>query len=737
MAAKTLPRGSEDRVLPIWNCRNGLVVLVGFWALVGPALAGEVALFRLDSRDEIVTGEAEGTAIGPLGQIELGFALDRLAGLEEPFLLSAAAAPGGWLVGTGNEGKVFLVDDQGKTRLLGQAPEGQVLSVLARRDGTLLAAGSPQAKVYRMTEKGAQVFFDPAATYVWAMAEDAQGRLLVATGLPGRIYRVAADGASEVLYEGAEPHVRSLLVLPGGELVFGSAGQGLVMRRREVGGKAELSTLYDAAEPEVAALTLAPDGRIFAALLASEASQVDLSATAEPGDKTKAAEGEPAVVGSRAGKATGPRSVVIEVRGREVKRLFELQDETLHALLFSAGQLWAGTGQEGRLYRWRDEVLVREASLPEKQVVALVAQGEGLALFTTDAAAVYRLPGGRRLEGAFTLKPLDARDIASFGLLRAEGTAEKGARFLFEARSGATENPDPTWTAWQTLPAQRGEPGTFSLAEVSPSRYLQVRAKLEREKEASPPRLDAIELSYRQENRAPKIDKLEVMAPGEILVSMSFNPTSTTFEPWSPNKEGIFTSVKVEEEKGEGRLKTLYKKGYRTLRWSASDGNGDRLVYRLEVQAEGAEASGWLKLVDKLGDDHFSFDSTVLPDARYRFRLVVWDGADRSGPGLEASRSSELVVVDHSTPKVVARRPREGVAKGNKSFEIELEDASPLREVMLSVDGADWQRLEARDGLLDGRRETVALEVPAAARFVVLRVTDAAFNVLTFPLEPR
>lgn len=722
--------------MPIRNCRNGLWVLLGFWAVVGPALAGEVALFRLDSREEMVTGEADGTAIGPLGQIELGFRLDRLVGLEEPFLLSAAVAPGGVLVGTGNDGKVFLVDRDGQAKLLGQAPEGQVLSVLARRDGSLLAAGSPQAKVYRLTEKGAQLLFDPAATYIWAMAEDAQGRLLVATGLPGRIYRVAADGTSEVLYEGAEPHVRSLLVLPGDELVFGSAGQGLLLRRREVAGKAELATLYDAAEPEVAALTMAPDGRVFAALLASEASQVDLSAAAEPG--AKAAEGEPAVVGSRAAKATGPRSVVIEVRGREVKKLFELQDETLHALLFASGQLWAGTGQEGRLYRWQDEVLLREASLPEKQVVALLAQGEGLALVTTDAAAVYRLAGDRRLKGSFTSKPLDAREVASFGLLRAEGLAEKDAGYLFEARSGATENPDPTWTDWRPLPAQPGEPGSFSLAGVSPSRYLQVRANLERGAKANPPRLDAIEISYRQENRAPKIDKLEVLAPGEILVPMSFNPTSTTFEPWSPNKDGIFTSIQVEEEKGEGRLKTLYKKGYRTLRWSAADGNGDRLTYRLEVQVEGADEKGWLPLVDKLEDDHFSFDSTVLPDGRYRFRLKVWDGAERAGgAGLEASRSTELVSVDHSAPKVVARRPEGGAAKGKNRFEITLEDASPLREVVLSVDGADWQRLEARDGLLDGRRETVWVEVPADARFVVLRVTDAAFNVLTFPLEPR
>lgn len=720
--------------------RVALVLICVFLGAAGaPSRAAEVGLFRLDSRDEIAAGDTDGTAIGPLGQIELGFALDPFASFEEPFLLTAAAIPGGgFLVGTGNQGKVFKVDSGGAATLLGEAPEGQVFSVFARRDGSLLAAASPQTKIYRYGAKGRELFFDPAATYVWAMAEDAAGRLLVATGLPGRLYRVDAKGQGELLYEGAEPHIRSLLVLPGGDLLFGSAGQGLVLRRSEKGGEPRVETLYDAAEPEIGALTQAPDGRIFAALIASEASQVDLAAAGENqagegGEKG----GEGTVVGTRAAKATGPRSVVIELRGREGRKLFELQDETVHSLLFARGFLWAGTGQEGNLYRFKDDVLVREAHLDNKQVVALLPQGDGLALATTDAAALYRLGAGRRLAGDYTSKTLDARESASFGLLRAEGRKSAGASFSFEARSGATDTPDPTWTAWQKLPPSPGDSDGFSLAGVSPARYLQVRARLERQASAEAPRLDALEISYRQENRAPRIDKLEVLPPGEILVPAGFNPTTTTFEPWSPNKEGIFTSIKTEEEKGEGRLKSLYKKGYRTLRWTASDANGDPLRYTLELQPEGAPENQWLKVADRLDDDHFSFDSTVLPDGRYRFRLRVVDGEGRAaGAGLEAVRLSEPVEIDHSPPRVLARRP--GVEKGGRrQVEIDLEDASPLREVVYSVDGGDWRRLEAVDGLLDGRRETVAPELPADARFVVVRVTDAAFNVLTFPLEPK
>ncbi len=55
----------------------------------------------------------------------------------------------------------------------------------------------------------------------------------------------------------------------------------------------------------------------------------------------------------------------------------------------------------------------------------------------------------------------------------------------------------------------------------------------------------------------------------------------------------------------------------------------------------------------------------------------------------------------------------------------------------MSVDAGEWRPAPAADGLLDGRRETLELEVPEGARLVLLRVTDAAFNVTTFDLSDR
>src|SRR4029077_5263414 len=82
--------------------------------------------------------------------------------------------------------------------------------------------GKPSAK--------AESFFDPQETYIWALARGADGALLVGTGTQGRLFKVNAKGKGQVLYDSDDTHIRSLAVLPGGDVVAGTAGVGPVLR---------------------------------------------------------------------------------------------------------------------------------------------------------------------------------------------------------------------------------------------------------------------------------------------------------------------------------------------------------------------------------------------------------------------------------------------------------------------------------------------------------------------------
>lgn len=721
--------------------------------IVTPLAAAEVKIFRTDNRDAVLAGALDALAVGPLGALELARRVERLAALEEPFVFAAAPHADGWVLGTGNSGKVLLVHRGGRVEELFAAAEPEVFAVHVAGDGSVYAATSPHGKVYRVRDAqgggAGDVVFDPPDAYVWSLAEDRQGRLLVATGLAGRLYRAdpRGDGGAEVLYESSDSHVRAVAALADGRVLLGTAGQGLVLELvdgpKKGGQTVAVATLYDAVQPEVLGFAVAADGTAYAAALASEASRVDLSTTQAPAQSAEAGAGEAQItvmatagqetLGSRGSGYSGPRSLVLKIHpGGRVEELLTLNDETVHSLLWHADGLWIGTGEEGRLYRWAGDRLVLERDLEERQITALVAAGDGAAAATTNGAALYQMPGDRVAEGKYTSTVLDAGQVARFGSFLWEGELPRGASLELEARSGMSSKPDATWTPWRAAAHNgSGEPRELSLAELAEGRYVQYRAIL-RGDGGSGPQVAATELSYRQRNLKPQIESFEVLAPSEILVPNNFNPQNQAFEPWSPNREGIFTSLRPEKETDANRQKTLWKKGYRSLRWTVKDANEDELVYALAFRRDD-DSGDWLRIVDELEDASYSFDATVLPDGVYRFRLTASDApAQANGSALAADKVSEPVVIDHTPPELIA------VERAGGELKVELRDAlNPLRDAVYSVDAQAWESARTADGLLDGRHETVLLKVPEGARMLLLRVTDAAHNVITFDLLSR
>lgn len=749
-------RGCGGRQLspPFGAGRSLLVALVATAVLVStvgvaPTAASEVSIFRLDRHETMAKGTFDGVSANARGHVELARRVTRLASLDEPFVFSAAGLADGWAVGTGQRGKILQISAEGEVEVLAILGELGVFALLADGDH-LLAATSPDGAIHRIdpsTGEGEELF-DPEATYIWDMARDREGRLLVATGSPGQLLRIDAKGRSEVLYRSRDGHVRALEPLDDGGVLIGTAGQGLIVR---IDADGSATTIHDAIHPEVLDFARAADGTIYAALLASEASLVDLSGKgsktgAEGGEEAQVTvvEGSQQTVGSRGSGFEGKRSLVLALDARAlrgqggVEEVASFAEETLHSLLWHDGVLWLGTGQGGGLYRLGEDRPVLERKLEESQVAALAAGGAGAGAATANASAFYRLENERVAEGSYTSETFDTGQVARFGTFQWLGSTPSPDAVELAFRSGLSQTPDATWSPWQPAEGVASSGGTadrrheVALGGLPSGRFVQWRATLRRgAKDGPAPRLELAELSYRQENRRPEIEGLEVLAPGEILVPTSFNPQNQTFEPWSPNRDGIFTTLVAELGGEEGRLKTLWKKGYRTLRWKASDPNEDPLVYRLEFRPESSDAEGWLPMAETVEEVYYSFDSTVLPDGVYRFRLIADDQRGAQLPG-EAAQDKEIsgpVVIDHSPPRLL------GVERRGGRLTVEVEDGhEPLREAAISVDAGPWKPQTAADGLLDSRRETLEIEAPEDARMVLLRLTDAAFNVITYEL---
>ncbi len=723
-----------------------LPVLAMALGLATAATATPVKHFRASSRADLAAGTFEGVSVDPWGQLRLAPAVERVASFQQPFVLAAAATADGWVVGTGNDGEVLQVSASGKVSTLWKAPEPQVFAVLADPDGTVYAATSPNGKVYRLRGAKSEVYFDPKATYIWALARAADGSLLVGTGTDGRLFAVGKAGEGRLLLDVDDTHVRSLAVLPDGSVLVGTADRGLILHLAKDG---TLTTLFDADVPEVVSLIVGAQGDVWAATIAAEGSLAGAAsppAAAASGTATSTSSSEPTAVvtvGEAPAEAAprGPRaparplvgSEVLHLRpsgggaGWAVESVWRFQLETVYALAFGLGKLWVATGLEGQLFSWDGSTMVLERDLEETQIVALLAgqaKSPELAVLTTNGGGLFRLRAEPEKQGTYLSPVLDAGARAHFGTLSWAGEVPAGTKVELAARSGMSAEPDDTWSPWSAA----GSAAEVALGSLPHGRFVQWRAVLAAARGTSPV-LAEVDLAYQQENLRPVIASLLALDPGEILVPAAFNPSNQAYEPAHPNRDGIFTTL-VPSTGPEERQRTLWKQGYQTLRWEAADPNGDPLVYRLDAAralAGDADRLGWLEVARDLKESSLSFDATVLPDGPYRFRLTAAESGEASG--LETSTVSTPVLIDHSPPQLVR------VERVKERLSVELRDAwSPLREVVAATDGKPWQALAAADGLLDGRQERFSVEVPPGVVTLLLRVTDAAANVVTFDL---
>lgn len=716
------------------------IALAQIGTVVGPVEGSEVRFFTMSRRGAFLEGDLDGVSVDSLGVLGLANRVARVGSVEEPYLFTAARHPDGWVLGTGNAGRVVLLDESGGVTTLLEADEPTIFAVAV--DGEVVwAASSPGGRVHRIDGGGAEVFYETRETYVWALAPDGTGGLWIATGTDGRVHRVDASGRGSVVYDVDDVHVRSLLPLDGGRLLMGTAGEGLLLLL-EADGSAR--TLYDSALAEIVALERGAGGLCFAAAIQSEAGLVDMTAQAQAQaqvqaqarGQTQAASGEQAASatvvesGAQTARAAssgdGFRSQVLRFPcgGGVIETLWSFDEATVYDLLWSGDRLWIATGQEGKVFTLQDGNVVLEEDVDERQVVALLSDRHGPALATTNAAAVYRVLAESESRGVYTSAALDAGEIAEFGTLHWRGRAPREEAVRFSVRSGMSATPDRTWSSWSEPRTGREAP-----VEVPPGRYLQFRLELARAD--PPPTVSEVSISYRQKNLAPKIRNLEVLDAGQVLVPANFNPAAQVFEPVRPNRDGIFTTLTPERERDNSRLKTLWKRGYRTFRWTGEDPNEDQLSYTLEFRPE-SETERWFPIVEEHTETYFSFDATVLPDGVYRFRVTASDAAaNGDGEPLRASRVTGPVTIDH-TPPVLGKVDRQS---GRIRFEVR-DALNPLRQAEYSLDGGEWLDLVPADGLLDGRSERFELAVGAEVGLVLFRAMDTSFNLATFDLSP-
>jgi sugar lactone lactonase YvrE len=699
--------------------KNYFLLFVFVLAFCTMTRAGEPKIWTIDTRAEILRGEAKGVSIDENGTIRLAPKLTEVFKTEQSYVWSSAIdAAGNVYLGTGSDGRIYKVDASGNGALFYDSNELNVSALAIGKSGELYAGTSPDGKVYRIDATGnASVFFEPKEKYIWSLEVFADGSLAVGTGENGKIYRVRTAGASpatSLFSDTSETHIVSLASDKQGNLYAGTDSSGLVLRFTPDG---KPFALLDSSLREIHDLAIGADGSVYALALSETITAPKTEPT--PATTTVSTEAAPMQIEqppkSRYDLATA-KSVVYRILPDGGSDII-WNSPTVTAFSVYAHQtgngVLIGTSDKGRIFSVTNdgrETLVLQTG--EGQVSTLFTNGQRLFATSSNQGKLYRFGGEDVAEGIYESPVLDAKASADWGRLwwRASGNV------ALQTRSGNTEKPNETWSDWSAPNAdQKG-----TQVSSPKAKYLQWRAVLR-----GVANLNEVNVSYLPRNIAPEILSIQVL---QTNIGLQANPPMQ-IDPNIENSGLDLSAFGLQNPPVPPRR--IYQRGARSILWTAEDRNGDRLEY--DVYYREINETNFKLLRENLREAFLTLDGSALSDGRYIFKITAKDSPSNPvANALLGEKITEPVDIDNTPPAVAAiGTPTISGDKARVVFEAS-DAASFLTRAELSVDGGDWQAVYADDGISDGAKERYTLEVPlksAGEHTITLRVFDINGNV--------
>jgi len=713
-------------------------------ALSAIANAEGTQLWTQNSYDDFAKGTSKGIAINSRGRLSMAPAFESVFTSPSTFLWSIVSdSEGNAYLAAGAPARVYRVTPQGKASIIFEPKELQVQALAIDAAGTLYAATSPDGKVYKIEHAGkvastgsstvhskaghsdsdavtfdksfsATPYFDPKTKYIWALAADKEGRLYVATGDRGEIFRVEKDGQGALFFKSDEAHIRSLAFDHDGNLIAGSDGSGLIYRIKPSG---EAFVLYSAPKKEITALAVDADGYIFAAGSGDEhppnIMQPPLPAFA----------GAPNVPPGvmlpiiNTGVTGGSEIYMIAPDGLP-RKIWGHKDELVYALAIdNSGALIAGSGNRGSIFRIaRDGTFTDLQKASANQVTGFAAApGGAIYAATSNLGKLFRLSTKPSGDASYESDVFDAHIFSRWGRAEVRGSGD----FDFYARTGNVDNPDRNWSTWSKV-----DLSTDSELRTPPARFVQWRVVMH----ATHPEAEvsSVKINYRSQNVAPVIEDI-VVVPGARFTQAIVNSQRAANEMVNISvgaapANGVtigtnnFSTSVMQAQKDHSAV---------AVRWAAHDDNDDDLLYSLYYRGDGERE--WKLLKNNLTDKFYSFDSGLLPDGGYTMKVVATDSPSHTPEdALTDSRESNRFEIDNTPPQVEALDAKLDGGQLHISFSAK-DSFSPIKRAEFSVDAGEWQFIEPVGLLSDSPTETYDFNVPApGASDATSNATDSA-----------
>ncbi len=724
---------------------------------------------EVDFHREVLSRHLKGLATRSDGRLVGGPTLTEIstpAPADLLWCLEPTADPQRFLLGTGPDGRVFEVtvnpsDATFAARERVRLEDPQVFALRSLPDGGVLAGTSPKGGLYliRGDTVAARAVLPADSIFDILLLDDRTA--LVATGNPGRIYRVdlarfaaAADapdpGGPDALAargitlfgEIRDRNVRRLAALADGRIVAGSAPRGNLYAFPSAGGAPLL--LQENREAEVTDLLPQPNGDLFASIVFSGTS-----------GESRLGSGGGAGGGSRPGpapkesrdtpEATLPPVQVERFSGRSSVVWFPAQGfpETLtsranaafYRLARHGDTLIIAGGDTGELLGFdlqaRFSLTFAGSSSAQLNHLAPLAGRPGRFLVLRNNAPGLAVldfsPTGRR---EAETRRLDLSTPSTLGAFRFSRIRELDPATLaidVKVSQGADELEG--WSDWTPLHLD-ADGGWRASGLRGRNARLRIRLPETAAGQRTAVELDRGALFVLPQNRRPTLQEFRVLSPNYGLILVVDSPPS----PVVTLGQLLQGPSSREEDKRKGSLtgsQVVPQPGAQVVFWTVVDPDGDAFTSSFSYRREGE--GHWTEVVSESRDSHAQFDTSHLADGIYFTRLIVREIAPRPpGDRLTHTFETDDLVIDHTAPVLVesaATRTADGVVikvRGRDALSLldnlEVTFSNGVREVLE----------QPLDGIRDGRDETFVLDVPLSrvtnATSVELTLYDAAGN---------
>jgi hypothetical protein len=698
--------------------RAALLTPVVFLMLCSSGQAAKVKVWHHHSQSHYEKAKFKNMVVTSEGALRLSRQLKPFAGLDATHVWDVVEDKQGHLiVATGDAGKIYKVNPEGKVTLACTCEDSQVLSLALAADGSVYAGTGPHGQLVRIPPTGrARIIARDLGSYVWSLAVDARGRNVYAgTGPKGRIYQVTPEGKSQVFFKSKKEHILCLTVSAAGQIYAGTDKGGLIYR---INAKGKGFVLYQAHQAEVRSLLVTPAG-IYAGTSTptrkhagsrtgtfvsggslgtlpriTTASLETKKGTKTAKEKTSSLEDasldslESSKSSAPSTPSSGENSLYHISADGTVREVFR-EKAMLLSLLRRNGRIYIGTGMDGQLFEVDEDTKERSevARLDHGQIHKLLRRRDGSIIVATgDPGKLYVLKDQYAPKGTVISAVLDAKIISKWGSLRWKADTSRGTGATVAVRTGNVAEPDDTWSDW----SEEQTDAEQAAVTAPTARFLQYRVTLSSENASYSPALRSLAIRYMTTNQAPEVTSVDV--PDLDAVTLD-----------NPKK------IKV--------------------KWNATDPNEDDLTFDLYVRKEGWK--NWVRLEENHGKTSYEWDTTTTPSGIYRFKVVASDRKDNPArEALTGERISAPFAVAHTPPTVTIKV----AGMDGDRVVIQASAVDPLvrlTSASFAVNGKKWINVFPTDGLFDSKTEHFRFKTEAlkpGTYVLVLRVRDAAGN---------